>query len=141
MRKDLDEALCKEFPTLYIHRHGNTQYTAMCWGFECDDGWYSLIREASRKIVEVCPNAIMTQVKEKYGNLRLYHIGNDESLDVEDWACKESKTICEVCGAPGKIVSTSGDRYGWLKTLCSKHTEELNHKEIVEDEDDAHKGE
>jgi hypothetical protein len=43
MRKELDEALCAKYPLVFKDRHENMQHTAMCWGFECGDGWYNLI--------------------------------------------------------------------------------------------------
>ena len=43
MRKDLDEALCAKYPLIFKDRNGNMQHTAMCWGFECGDGWYNII--------------------------------------------------------------------------------------------------
>ena len=46
MRKELDEALCKKYPKIFRDRHGNMRDTAMCWGFECDDGWYNILDKA-----------------------------------------------------------------------------------------------
>ena len=43
MRKELDEALCAKYPLIFRDRHENMQVTAMCWGFECGDGWYKII--------------------------------------------------------------------------------------------------
>lgn len=43
MDRKLDEALCAKYPELFIQRHGDMRETAMCWGFECGDGWYPLI--------------------------------------------------------------------------------------------------
>lgn len=43
MRKELDEALCAKYPLVFKDRHANMQHTAMCWGFECGDGWYNII--------------------------------------------------------------------------------------------------
>ena len=43
MDRKLDEALCAKYPELFIERHGDMRQTAMCWGFECGDGWYPLI--------------------------------------------------------------------------------------------------
>ena len=43
MRKELDEALCAKYPLIFKDRHENMQVTAMCWGFECGDGWYNII--------------------------------------------------------------------------------------------------
>ena len=43
MRKELDEALCAKYPLIFRDRNENMQNTAMCWGFECGDGWYNII--------------------------------------------------------------------------------------------------
>jgi len=44
MRQALDDALCAEFPDIFKDRRGDLRTTAMCWGFSCGDGWYTLIR-------------------------------------------------------------------------------------------------
>jgi hypothetical protein len=43
MTKELDEQLCEKYPKIFAQRRGNMQTTAMCWGFDCDDGWYEII--------------------------------------------------------------------------------------------------
>jgi hypothetical protein len=43
MRRELDEALCAKYPLVFKDRNENMQNTAMCWGFECGDGWYNII--------------------------------------------------------------------------------------------------
>ena len=60
MRDELDQALVRDFPNLYRNRHGVMMSTAMCWGFDCGDGWEPLIRECSvqieRLILEQIPD-------------------------------------------------------------------------------------
>lgn len=43
MSPELDRALCEAHPELFRERHGDISQTAMAAGFECGDGWYSLI--------------------------------------------------------------------------------------------------
>lgn len=43
MRKELDELLCKNYPRIFRGRHRPVTETAMCWGFDCGDGWYRII--------------------------------------------------------------------------------------------------
>lgn len=43
MRKELDEALCAKYPLIFADRNKPMNQTAMCWGFECGDGWYNII--------------------------------------------------------------------------------------------------
>jgi hypothetical protein len=44
MSPELDEALCKKYPKIFVNRHGDMRTTAMCWGFEFSgNGWYNII--------------------------------------------------------------------------------------------------
>jgi len=43
MTKELDEKLVKKYPKIFADRYGDMRETAMCWGFECGDGWYNII--------------------------------------------------------------------------------------------------
>ena len=45
IRQELDEKLVRDFPKIFRDRHGNMRETAMCWGFQCGDGWFDLIYE------------------------------------------------------------------------------------------------
>ena len=50
MRKELEEALCKSYPKILRDRNRNMRNTGMCWGFECDDGWYNILNMACASI-------------------------------------------------------------------------------------------
>jgi hypothetical protein len=43
MRTELDEKLCEKYPKIFANRYADMKTTAMCWGFECGDGWYNII--------------------------------------------------------------------------------------------------
>lgn len=43
MRKELDEELCRKYPRIFRDRRAPMTHTAMCWGFDCSDGWYNII--------------------------------------------------------------------------------------------------
>jgi hypothetical protein len=43
MKKELDEYLCKTYPRMLVNRNKSMQETCMCWGFECGDGWFTLL--------------------------------------------------------------------------------------------------
>ena len=134
MKKELDEALCAKYPKIFVNRHGNMQTTAMCWGFECGDGWYQVLDSLCGQIqhytdwnndnhakgytqYKQVPQVIATQVKEKFGGLRFYYDGGDDHIGgmvrmAESWAAH----ACEECGAPGKMRHG-----GWIRTLCEEH--------------------
>ena len=70
MNKRNTEKLYKDFPELYKQHSWSMQDTCMCWGFECDDGWFDLIYQLSKDIVEKSKNKIQAiQVKEKFGGI------------------------------------------------------------------------
>jgi hypothetical protein len=54
MKKELDEKLCKLAPYLFADRHADKRSTALCWGFECGDGWYKILEEAALKLEPLC---------------------------------------------------------------------------------------
>jgi hypothetical protein len=126
MRKEYDEQLCREFPNLYKNRFGSMAETCMCWGFDCDDGWFQLIYDLSKKLeAEIlkqpeegrqCFRA--SQVKEKFGGLRFYMDSQTDEMsgfirEAED----KSEETCEVCGAPGKIRV----HHRWYYCSCEEH--------------------
>ena len=43
MREELDKKLVEKYPEIFRDRYGDMRTTAMCWGFECGDGWYNII--------------------------------------------------------------------------------------------------
>lgn len=43
MTPEHDKYLCETYPEIFKNRHGDPMKTAMCWGFDCGDGWFDLI--------------------------------------------------------------------------------------------------
>lgn len=43
MSPDKDKLLCDRYPKIFANRYGDMRTTAMCWGFECGDGWFDLL--------------------------------------------------------------------------------------------------
>lgn len=93
------------------------------FGFECNDGWANLIEATLRLTRQHAePKALdvkVTQAKEKFGQLRIYHSGSDEIIgSVFEISQLASGCICELCGNPGEVVSLQG----WLVARCGKHS-------------------
>jgi hypothetical protein len=137
MKKELDDALCRDFPLLYSKRRGTIYQTCMAWGFECGDGWYDLIYRLSKKLerlIEAQPtdeSACAAQVKEKFGTLSFYMDGaTDEMYAAVNEAEAESARTCETCGAPGRLRGG-----GWLYTACDEHTNTTDSNTPEEDPD------
>lgn len=127
MNLTFDRRLCKKYPYLFADRHEPMTVTAMCWGFECGDGWYDIIDRAAAKLEPLIKKWVVeygnpyfpraTQVKEKFGTLRIYMKYSNEQMDaIVAGAERQSARTCERCGAPGKLYGAS-----WLYTACKQH--------------------
>ena len=109
------------------------------FGFECDIGWKSIIRDFCVSIRELVQRAKVNDhtvayktfiLKEKFGSLRDQgdFYGPDSSLYRQEYntisrIMEDSSThICELTGAEGHLVSN--DR-GTYKTLCQEEAEKL----------------
>jgi hypothetical protein len=111
----------------FFHPEKSPQRGSMCFGLECDEGWYPLLDKLCKKIEQLIdtkypelktqenPFEVM-QVKEKFGTLRFYtNFSIDEIDDLITQAEDESARTCEVCSDKGKLRN-----YGWYKTMCKK---------------------
>lgn len=54
MKQELDVQLVKDHPILFGDRFADMRQTCLCWGFECGDGWYDLLKEAADKLEPLC---------------------------------------------------------------------------------------
>ena len=91
------------------------------FGIECDYGWNTIIVEALNKMEELDDkDSYITQIKEKFGELRIYTSSYKESIErqleqiIEEAEIKASET-CEVCGAKGTLRTK-----GWISVRCDK---------------------
>ena len=77
MKKDLQDKLYAKYPKIFRQKDLDKMQTLMCWGIETDDGWYDLIDEVCQHLQwntdkNGHPQVEFVQVKEKYGDLRIY---------------------------------------------------------------------
>jgi len=117
-------------------------------GFAIGTGWWPIIETLCHQIHhhvewkqnqlekyqrgEGCPEVVVKQIKEKFGGLRFYYDGGDDTVDgmvrmAESWAAR----TCEECGYPG--TTRSG---GWVRTLCDKHEAERQARYNERDSDE-----
>lgn len=106
-----DEIVAK-YPELFANI--GVQGSCMNFGIECGDGWLSIIEALCDSIAD--RGLRFSQIKEKYGALRVYM---DTIDDVVDGAIRMAEAMsartCERCGKPGQ---TRGK--GWLYTVCDE---------------------
>lgn len=132
MSPELDNKLVMRYPEIFKNRYGDMRTTAMCWGFDCGDGWYNLLDTACGLIQhhinwrnkgaapeDQITQLVAEQVKEKFGGLRFYTMGGDEyTSGIVALAEALSARTCEQCGSPGKLRGR-----GWIYTACDEHTD------------------
>ena len=97
----LEKALARRF---HIYKTDEEQTMFNMFTFDCGPGWVPLLIEFARAAerLDVCDVQI-TQIKEKWNTLRIYHLAggpdqdelNDLALDIEE----RSAFLCEVCGS------------------------------------------
>lgn len=106
------------------------QNNLMAFGFMCGEGWHPLIVDTLGKIQKIVDekglDIQVTEIKEKYGELRIYLDGYTDEIQaiIAAAECKSIRT-CEVCGEEGKqhIVK------GWIYTRCNSCYEKLRNEQ------------
>jgi hypothetical protein len=85
--------------------------------FECDEGWYQLLKDLIVDLIELGWNKQICQVKEKFGGLRFYANETSTEMDKRIRAAEDlSYQTCEVIGKPGQLRTD----LGWIETLCEE---------------------
>jgi hypothetical protein len=116
----------EKYPKMFAGKYG---------GFAIGEGWWPIIESLcaniqshtdwwnkNRETRPVVEQVVVEQIKEKFGGLRFYYQGGDDTIQgmvrmAEAWADRS----CEECGAPG----TAGGK-GWIRTLCPTHRAEAD---------------
>lgn len=126
MSPELEAQLVKEFPVLFADYGKSPRETCMAWGCEHSDGWFLIIRGLCRSIndhlkhLKVPLDFKFSQIKEKFGTLRVYTDGGDDYIrGVVRMAEEMSAVTCEVTGASGKMCRKGH----WYRTLSREQAE------------------
>jgi hypothetical protein len=101
-----------------MHDHRGQPVTLEELQRQVGKGWSELISKLVTDLELLGWDGNVYQVKEKFGGLRFYIGPGNNAIDqrIHD-AERDSYTICETCGAPGKL--RGGLNMGhWLKTRC-----------------------
>jgi hypothetical protein len=125
MNRELEKTLVVTYPTIY-----RTLTPRFSGGsrFECDDGWYRIIEELSRKLeAEAQASALLAiEVREKLGSLR-FLLHGDVTSEVDGWlaaAARVSQRTCERCSHPASLRGHADSR---VRTLCPTCATAMNY--------------
>ena len=144
----LDNYLCKKYPLIFKERSLPTSESCMGRGFELGDGYFLLIDSLCHSLQQYIdsynkflqegknpvPQIVFTQVKEKFGALRIYYDGGDTYCQglVDGAECISYRT-CENCGTFSDDVGRVTK--GWIQGLCSycakEYDKEIKHNEEI----------
>jgi hypothetical protein len=73
-------------------------------GVAVGDGWYRLVMDLNQELTEKYPNYSISQVKEKFGDLRYYTQGLDEEGEkMVSLAARDATKTCERCSRAGDL--------------------------------------
>lgn len=119
MDKNLEEEIVSVAPWMFRYDgYDDPQQSLLCFGFEISEGWFNILKDLVIKLSQIDTEKKIrfVQVKEKFGQLRIYTGGyTTETIDDLIWkAEKLSSETCENCGKPSKNTN----RNGWMSTVC-----------------------
>ena len=122
MRVELKQQLFEKYPRMLP---GSAQPGAAVIGraITVGDGWFGLVDVLCEQLQgetdqNGAPQVVVSEVKEKYGELRFYVGSASERQEAMiEFAEALSCRVCEACGSPGSVRSSTG----WYATRCDEH--------------------
>lgn len=93
---------------------------------EVPPGWGDLVDQVLLQVYVLDPNIYISQIKEKFGGLRIYYVTESkkekELEKVVSEAEKKSYEVCQICGKPGRPAKFGS----WTMTVCDYHLEKIS---------------
>lgn len=114
MKPELEKQIIEKHAAIF--KGGRFRY------FECGPGWHALIDEMATELqahidASGCEQVKAHQFKEKFAEVRFYYTGGDDVCQaIVSKAEARSRTICDLCGEPGSLVTD-----GWMSIRCEQH--------------------
>ena len=113
--------LYEKFPHLYRERTAPLESSHMAWGFQCENGWYKIIYEMSKKIDKISTEgehapAISLVSRHEDGTLYVAVSNTTPPIaDIVTRATEQSRLTCEFCAyTPAFLRTTKGPHKGHI---------------------------
>lgn len=89
-------------------------------------GWLRIVEKAVSELVQLCPSIYIVQIKEKFGELRIYTILPKDQVhlsgqvgEIVKRASSQSVRTCQYCGVEDNVTTNYlGADNNYLFTLC-----------------------
>ena len=127
MNRHYDRYLVKKYEPMFRDRYGDMRTTAMCWGFECGDGWFNIINTLCGTI---CSEWLYAKkqyeyLKERIGKQK-YDFDLDESYNtvVTEEEVATAKVEMETEEEKIPVVTQVKEKYGGLRFYVHGASEE-----------------
>lgn len=123
MKPELQNLLGHKCPKMFENFFQKTETFSGFRGIDCGGGWFDLLNQLCGCIHSYCgdnkkPEIVITQIKEKFGTLRFYYNGGDETIGGMVWLAEyQSAFICEGCGKPSRVHKNKNH---WYSTNCKE---------------------
>lgn len=139
MNSVLTENFYAAFPYLYRGHNKPPSESSMYRGFECEDGWYSVLHDLSQELTDYLAQhpdveIEVMQVKQKLGSLRYLTRGVDAATgEMIERACQRASVTCELTGMTGQLchIARSQNRglpyAGPYMVLCPEKAKEFGY--------------
>jgi hypothetical protein len=113
--------LYEKFPHLYRERTAPLESSHMAWGFQCENGWYKIIYEMSKKIDKISIEGVHApaiSLVSRHEDGTLYVAVSNITPPVADIitsATEQSRLTCEFCSyTPAFRRTTKGPHEGHI---------------------------
>jgi len=113
--------LYEKFPHLYRERTAPLESSHMAWGFQCENGWYKIIYEMSKKIDKISTegeHAPAISLVSRHEDGTLYVAVSNITPPVADIvtrATEQSRLTCEFCAyTPAFLRTMKGPHKGHI---------------------------
>jgi hypothetical protein len=126
MNKRYDKYLTAKYAPLYKDRFSPMTHTAMCWGFEIDDGWFNIINSLSALL---CSNWLEAKrnynfIKDREGDTKYGGEPEEYNKIITANMIQEAKAAMDLAEKNTPVATQVKEKFGTLRFYVSGATDE-----------------
>lgn len=116
-----EKEIILKYPELFGTPPFDPKKSLICFGLETPETWYPTLDKLFEKISVIVKEEELTsfricQVKEKYGELRIY--ANGETPEIEKLIEEAEEAVSVICSYCGSTEAVNKCIKGWYQTIC-----------------------